>query len=400
MLLLVPLVGCLGSPTEDASTETDDPMNETDPGPVIPEELTGLSPLSTVETEGSGTGVWVDEQRDLLLSANAGAGLQIVDVSDPAGAEVVGQLGEIYARDVDLMRHGGTPLAILAGAGDGIHVVDVSDPRAPQLVSTASEWSSHNVAVVPGTPYVYDATAVGIQQKATNPVVPVLDLSDPANPAWETISIPAQVNGVATQSDGCHDVVVRPDLDQAFCAGGGSMYRTGGGETFIWDISEDPLAPAWVGVIDNPSIIYHHQALASEDGSLLFINDEHIEQNCRRTEAGPVTAQQTTAAMWIYDISNPSTPTLEGYLQAEAPDQDATATEGNCGSHFGDLVDGRDAVVWGWYQGGTILIDTSDPANPTILDQKAPTSGQTWEAEYHDGYVYGSSGNLDVYAIE
>lgn len=400
-MLSVPLLGCLGSTSDTTGTDAGPPGGDgAETAPELPETLSTLAPVTAVETDGSGTGVWVDEQRDLLLSANGGAGLQVFNISEPGTPTLVGQLGDIYARDVDLMRHDGATWAILAGGGEGIHVVDIADPREPGLVTTADEWGSHNVAVVPGTPYVYDATAVGPQGKLANPVVPVLDLSTPSQPAWHEIEIPATVAQVPTQSDGCHDVVVRVDLGQAFCAGGGSMYRMGGGETFIWDISADPLSPEWVGVIDNPSIVYHHQALASEDGALLFINDEHIAPNCNSQDVGPLEAQQPTAALWVYDISDPTNPALEGYLQADNPTADTPDPDANCGSHFGDLVDGRDAVVWGWYQGGTVLIDTSDPARPVIIDQTAPASGQTWEAEYHAGHVYGSSGNLEVFAIE
>jgi hypothetical protein len=394
LLLIVPLAGCIGDTGQDtASTDAETPTGEETPVSPLPDEIQGLAELSTVETEGSGTGIWIDEQRDVLISANGGAGMQLYDVSDAGNATQLGSLGNLSARDADLLRWNETPYAILAGGGEGIHVVDITDPRSPELVVTADEYSSHNVAVVPGTPYVYDSTAVGAQNKVTDPVIPVLDLTDPGNPAWVTIEIPAQVNGQATQSDGCHDVVVRQDLGKAFCAGGGSMYRMGGGETFIWDISEDPTSPVWEGIVDNPSIVYHHQALASQDGKLLFINDEHIESNCNGVSQGPVDARQTTAAMWVYDISDPADPTMRSYVQVNDDE-----VNDNCGSHFGSLVGDRPFLAWGWYEAGTLLIDVSDPDNARIADRIGP-AGSTWDAKYHEGHVYGSSGNLQVLDI-
>ncbi len=392
VLLAAPLVGCIGSEGEDidATDVNDTPSEEAAPSP-LPEQITGIGEVGIVETDGAGNGIWIDEDRDLLLSSNAGGGLQLFDIADPANVQKMGSLGDIYARDADILSWNGTPYAILAGGGEGIHVVDISDPSDPELVVSADAYASHNVASIPGTPYVYDATAVGAQQKVSNPIVPVLDLTDPEEPSWSTIDIPAVVNGQPTQSDGCHDVVVRPDLAKAFCAGGGSMYAAGGGETFIWDISEDVTDPVWEGIIDNPSIMYHHQAVASEDGELLFINDEFIAPNCNGAGTPVVDAKQSTAAMWIYDISDPASPEMRSYVQV--PSEEVPA---NCGSHFGDLVDDRDVVVWGWYEGGTLLVDVSDPDAPEITDRHVPTSGQTWDARYHEGHVYGSSGNLEV----
>jgi hypothetical protein len=394
LLLTVPLVGCIGQDGTDGQADTAG-ANVTDNATteVLPEEITGLAELSTVSTEGSGTGIWIDEERDLLVSANGGGGLQLFDVSEPDETEQVGSLGDLYARDADVLRWNGSTYAILAGADEGIHVVDIDDPSEPELVASADEHSSHNVAVVPGTPYVYDATAVGAQGKATNPIIPVLDLTNPDDPSWTTIDIPAQVNGQATQSDGCHDVVVRQDLGKAFCAGGGSMYQMGGGETFIWDISEDPTQPVWEGIVDNPSIVYHHQALASADGDLLFINDEHIAPNCNGVSEGPVDARQTTAAMWVYDISDPANPEMRDYVQVTDE-----AVNDNCGSHFGDLIEDRDVVTWGWYEAGTLLVDVSNPDDVQIADRIDPV-GSTWDAKYHDGHVFGSSGDLQVLDI-
>jgi hypothetical protein len=176
----------------------------------------------------------------------------------------------------------------------------------------------------------------------------------------------------------------------AYCAGGGTQYRTGGGETFLWDISEDVTDPQWVGIIDNPSIVYHHQAVPNKEGNLLFLNDEHIESNCNGADTPAADARQPTAAMWVYDISDPENPQMRSYVQLNDEERN-----GNCGSHFGDVIDGRDKVVWGWYQAGTLLIDVSNPDDATIVD-RIPPEGGTWEAQYYEGHVYGSSGNLQV----
>jgi hypothetical protein len=398
-VLAILFTGCIGSTgdgIEDASTEAPS-ANATNASEALPATITGLEETTSVSTEGGGNGIWVDEQRDLLLSSNGGGGLQLVDIGNET-PEKLGTLGEVTARDVDLLRWDGTPYAVLAAGSAGIHVVDVSDPRAPEKVATADEYGSHNLAAVQGTPYVYDSTAVGPSGKAQGAFVPVLDLSTPEDPSWTTFSIPAQVNGRPTQSDGCHDVWVQEELDRAYCAGGGSAgmtYGHGGGETFIWNISEDPTDPEWVGLADHPSIMYHHQAVPSENGNHLYINDEFLAPNCRSmqpVESGPA-VKQSTAAMWVFDISDPANPEMRSYVQN--PEDTPHA---NCGSHFGDRIEDRNVLAWGWYGGGTMLIDVEDPANPEILDEVAADES-TWDARYHDGRVYSSSASVQVLDI-
>lgn len=412
LLSLVALSGCIG----------DDPS--ADPGAdaglrdlqtfALPDVISGLDEVRLVETEASATGMWIDEERHLLLSAHFGTGLWITDIADPENATVIGHLPELYGRDTDFLEWNGTKYAILAGGGQGIHVIDIDDPTEPFLVFTAEEHPSHNVAAVPGTPYVFNAqpyvrgrtvpnTPSGLPNVGPTPLdtdrgSTILDISQGTNGTFTDIPFPKTWDGVPLTSNGCHDVVVRTDLDLAFCAGGGYEYREGGGETFIWDISEDVTKPAFIGMADNPFIVYHHQAIASEDGNWLYINDEHIFPNCQRLDAADRSLGQPTAAMWVYDISDPTDPQMVSWLQAPDPEGPVPDPNGNCGSHFGDLVDGTDHLVWGWYGGGTLLIDVSDKAAPTIVEQVVPHGG-IWDARYFNGHVYGADAGISVMRI-
>lgn len=377
--------GCVT--TQTPATEPTE-LDEASAAPVLlPDPITAFEVLPGVTLDGGGNGIAIDEARSLVFNSRAGGGFAIVDVSRPDHPELLGTNGEVgNIRDVDVVRWNNTTFAVASASDDGIHVLDTTDPTDPRLVATADTYASHTLTWLPGTPYVYNSNGF-----LPDRLIPVLDLSDPANPVDHVIEIPLTVAGLPVQSDGCHDITVRPDLGLAFCAGGGSFYTAGGGETLILDISEDPLAPTFIGVVDNPSIMYHHQALASEDGTLLFINDEFIAPNCQGGDLPMLGSRgQTTAAMWIYDIEDPTAPELVSWVQ---PNSNEPVV--NCGSHFGDLVDGTDYVVWGWYQGGTVLIDVSDPGMPRIVDRVAP-SGSVWEARYHAGVVYGSASELDV----
>lgn len=409
ILVVALLAGCLSA--SPSATDDLDPDAGDGAGSAVlhdlPGELSGLESAASLGLNGSGAGLWIDEANHTLYASRLGGGLSILDVRDPQAPVEVGWISSppddadfdsLYARDVDIMHREDRTLALLAGGGQGIHVVDVTDPTAPEHVLTADRYGSHNLAVVPGTPYVYDSTGTGLYGKVAQPAIPVLDLSDLDDPQWTTIPIPNLVNDQPTQSDGCHDIVVRPDLDRAYCAGGGTMYAQGGGESFIWDISE-PLDPDWLGVVDNPFIVYHHQAIPSEDGDILLINDEYIAPNCNTGPTG--TVKQPTAAAWVYDISDPANPKMQGYVQADntmLPSAEVPPGLPNCGSHFGDIVDGRQAATWGWYSGGTLLIDFSDPTEPTIVDRHADGPG-IWEAKYHNGHAFSNGGGV-VQALE
>lgn len=69
----------------------------------------------------------------------------------------------------------------------------------------------------------------------------------------------------------------------------------------------------------------------------------------------------TVGALWFYDISDPSSPTLLGSFSTEELDP----TKNFCTSHFYNFVPGSALLVVGWYRSGIIVVDYSDPSSPT-----------------------------------
>lgn len=383
----VALAGCIGATDDAPGADTagaENPAADEPADPGLPATITGLEESTTISTKGGGTGLWIDHDDDLLFSTNGGGGLVTVDVSDPENPETLDTLTDQYARDVNVMEQDGRRYAVLAASDEGVVIVNATDPANLTKVSTTQvPPGSHNIVVVPGESIIYNADGGG--------KVWGLDASNPADPEVFSFPIPQSMDGQPVTSDGCHDISVRVDLGLAFCAGGGTRYGQGGGETFIWDITKSYKDPEWVSMIDDPRIFYHHQAIANEAGDVLVLNDEFIAPNCFRQEAGPVTAQTPTASAWFWDISDPENPQQLSHVQHPLPDEPAQ----NCGSHFGDVIDGRNKLVMGWYQGGTMMVDFSSPEDPTILDIAQP-EGSTWDARYHEGHVYTGSGEVQV----
>lgn len=411
LLALTALAGCLSDDAPDAEGDGGDiqPTAGTRPERhIVPHEgaVTGFGPTMIHDMPSGGQGVWIHEG---LLYWTDGSSLRIVDVSDPAAPQDLGSLLDVGARDVDVLEWKGVLYAVLAGSGRGMHLVDVSDPMAPTLVTTLELPSAgvHNLAAVPGTPYIYSSGASASRQ------IDVMDITDPRNPTYHTFDIPAEMNGQPLNSDGCHDITVRADLGRAYCAGGGGQYQTGGGETFLWDITPEaggPTDPRWISFLDDDRVVYNHQAMVNDDGTVLIVDDENLGPNCVSVDVPTLPSTEDPkvpfAAAWIWDISNEEEPRLMGLVQNDAvirfvEEQQVTKIPqlANCGSHFGDVIPGTDKFVMGWYGGGTILVDYQAPEEPVVLDY-AEAEGSTWDAQYWNGHVFHASGDLLVTALE
>lgn len=82
----------------------------------------------------------------------------------------------------------------------------------------------------------------------------------------------------------------------------------------------------------------------------------------------------------------------------------------NCVAHQANIlpVPGRDVMVQAWYQGGTSLLDFTDPANPREIGYFdrgpiSPTSlvlGGYWSTYWYNGNVYGSEIHRGFDALE
>ncbi len=398
--------GCIGADADDEGYDAP----EEGPGRLsrhaVPHDGPGTAfgALSSHNMQAVGQGIWIE---DGLLYGTDGSSLAITDVSDPADPVDIGFLGDVGARDVDVLEWDGVLYAVLAGSARGMHFVDVTDPTDPVLVMThETEVGVHNLASVPGTPYVYVSGADGPPGSAR---IEVVDITDIDFPVSHFFAVPAEWDGVATNTDGCHDITVRVDLGRAYCAGGGGQYQTGGGETWIWDITPEaggPLDPTWLGMMDDDRVVYNHQAMVNDDGTILIVDDENLGPNCFSADLPGMSSlddpKVPTGAAWIWDISDETAPVLKGLVQQSTVDQFLAKNDpfglagaANCGSHFGDIIPGTTSFIMGWYGGGTILVDYSDPENPTIVDSIV-TDSSTWDAQYHAGHVFASSGALQI----
>lgn len=149
------------------------------------------------------------------------------------------------------------------GPGAGVRLVDVSNPKRPVLLGAVNDLpgGTHTLEAYPGKPYIY-ANPGGLPTNG-GAVEQILDVSNPAKPKVAATFKP--------NNSGCHDLTFHFTKDEklAFCAGLG--------EVQVWDVS-DPEAPVTIGRAVPPTQFAHSVAI-THDGKYMIIGDEAIAGN-------------------------------------------------------------------------------------------------------------------------
>src|SRR5688572_29020471 len=398
--LLTAFAGCLSDGSGDgAGDDAGEPPAS--PPATLPERITGMELASTPDRNTT-FGEWVE---DGLVYLSGPSGLRIYDVRDPRSPVLLaGEVPDTQSRDVDLIHHpNGRLYAVLADSGESyMKLVDVTDPTAPELVGHTGTCV-HTVAVVPGTTIVYGSWSLC---HATNPAqveqgdVEVVDFADPLNPVSKLLAFPP----VAITVDGtprpvtatsCHEMSFNAGLHRAYCAAISDTQVC---------YTSDPWNPAILQVIDDPLVNIHHSAWDARNGTLLILGDEFSGVLAPMPTCSD-DASLPTSALAFYDISDLAKPVRVGYYQIPYDAVGASAEAGEpvyCSTHLGDVIDGTDLLVMGWYSAGTVMVEFSDPANPsTVAYWRAEGESSVWEARYMDGYVYAAdeARGLDILAI-
>jgi hypothetical protein len=141
------------------------------------------SPLSTdLVLPGSSKQMIVDGDR--IYVATLGAGVSIVDASDPSALSELGSLdiGSVGAAHIALA--GST---LYASHSEGVTVVDVSDPEAPTAIGEFVRQRAHALTVQGDRLFVFgdDTTTSDV------PFLSVANVSDPTSPVDENVGLSA-----------------------------------------------------------------------------------------------------------------------------------------------------------------------------------------------------------------
>jgi hypothetical protein len=295
-----------------------------------------------------------------------------------------------------------TTQVTLGQAFEGIRVVSVADPANPaQVAFVDTDCGSHTHTLVPDE---------------ANGRVLIYALSYPLNgqsgecnaESHRKISVvevplknPAAARVVATPdvspAIGCHDVTVFTGLALAAAACIS--------ESQMWDIS-DPANPRVIAHILNPAINIHHSTTFNWDGDTIAIGDElggaAVAPGCLDGDA-----HLPLGAIWFYDVSDPAAPALRGSFSIPQVEPSTLCTAHNFNTV--PTRTGADILVSAWYDGGTTVVDFSDPAAARQLGfytPKAPRPATSWSSYWYRGFIYANnyengaqSRGIDVMAI-
>lgn len=289
---------------------------------------------------------------------------------------------------------------------EGVRIVDISNPKKPyQVKFVPTDCGSHTNVINPQGDKVYIyvmSYPLGVPTATCNPAshrkvsIIEVDVNAPEK---------AEVVGTLDVSPeiGCHDVTIFPDgkTASAACIG----------ETQIWDIS-DPAAPTIISRIVNPAIEIHHGSGVTWDGKVLAIADEFagsVTGECAGDQRSPI------GALWFYDVTDPSLPTLLGYYNVPRggrPDTVDEAAYTACTSHNFNILPMKDPTKYvasvGYRASGLSVVDFSDPANPKEVAYYQQLTGDripdVWSAYWYNGRIYtndnGASRGVSVYEMK
>jgi hypothetical protein len=365
----------------------------------VPDLVSEITPLSSVEGVSEGHGITTFGS--LAVTGGTSAGMQIVDISDPSAPKVIGVSNDSPVRDADTILYPDGRLIVISSAGGStITATEITDPTNPSILGTfETSGSNHNIAVVPGSPIVYNSNQ------------DIIDYSDPTNPVEV---------GNFNEGGGCHDIAFymnrTADKIWGLCAG----YA----ETEIWDI-HDASAPVIIAKIPFTATngipvagnevpnsaggqtvprvpgTLSHLAIVNHDATVLIMGDETgggAANGCDVYYEGPdgQTFSGPAGNLYFYDITDPENPVLHGhvspsYTDADPPgpnpnDPTALPGTGSCTAHFGEVVGKTTTVVMSFYTAGLVLVDFSDLDNPRIVNTW-DDGGDIWDVQFHQGYL-------------
>jgi len=261
---------------------------------------------------------WIDPAtgREYAIVGNSFAysGLSrvwIVDVTDPTTPTEVAFIDGSDGFDVKVWDHYVYTCDGNASGTDS-RIIDIANPLAPQLLGTQFR-STHNFSISSDGYMFQEVGGFSIWDLNVNPEVPIM--------RWHA----GNANG--------HDSTPVP---------GQRVWDFGGYDGFakLWDYS-NPETLSVMCTITNPSLTYWHSGDETDDQDYVYVCDELAVLN--------------QPDIWVYDVSNYSSPTFVTTLA----DKNATV-------HNLYIIGGLGFVSH--YTSGFKTLDVRNPAAPVVAD--------------------------------
>ncbi|MFC1789720.1 right-handed parallel beta-helix repeat-containing protein [Patescibacteria group bacterium] len=305
------------------------------------------------------------------VPSSVGNSLSIIDISDPANPDGV---GEVTQSDPDISNMdypkgiyvSGNYAYVTGRSSDALVVIDVSDPTNPDGVGQVTK-SDSDIPNMDYPYYVYVSGNYAYVISSTGSSLDIIDISDPTNPDG--------VGEIASSSDSDislwspRSVYVSGNYAYVVSAGGGL------GSLDIIDIS-DPTNPDGVGSVtsSDPQINIPYPSDVQVSGNYAYV-----------TSVGG----GGTDSFNVIDISDPANP--DGVGTVTAADAEITSMD----SPRSIQIAGNYAYVVSSDGDSLVVIDISDPANPdgiteitTSTDSDISGMVAPWGVSVSGNYAY------------
>jgi hypothetical protein len=258
---------------------------------------------------------------------------------------------------------------------EGIRIIDISDPRRPRQVKFIPLLcGSHTHTLIPDGKrlYLYNSALAASYAGDSVPYCARLTIIEmPPND-------PTQARVVAEPGmdlvEGCHDITAFPDEGVAL----GACWN----DSWLWDITE-PADPKILSKLPSDWVDGHHAAAFTWDGEYAAVGQE----------AGDCTSQE--GEIVFYDIRDRRAPKRVGRFHLPR-----SVVGSFCWAHNFSVVPTKDRTRYvltaGFYNGGTTVVDFSNPRSPEEIAFAADTRGrlpQPWGAYWYNGRIYSNDWN-------
>lgn len=280
-------------------------------------------------------------------------------------------------------------------AFEGVRVISIKDPESPQQVAAIdTPCGSHTHTILPKGKSIF----IYIESYPLTPTGWGTDCNPVGHRKVSIVEVPLSDPGKAeivgtlpVQALGCHDLTVFPTKNLAFAACINISY--------VLNI-EDPAAPEILSEIVNPDVLIHHSTAMTWDGKYLLLGDETGGAVMGATQGCNVGASGTVGALWIYEISDPSSPTEVGHYalprMPPRPDSQAEANYWRCTTHNFNVLPMKDPKKYiaavSYYNGGISVVDFSDPSAPEEIAYYLPYDEgilpDMWASYWYNGLIY------------
>jgi hypothetical protein len=275
--------------------------------------------VATATRETGGPAEAIQVVGNYAYLADGDSGLQVIDLADTNGLVRVGRCWTTnYARAVCII---GTNAYV--GTDTGLQIIDVSNPTNPVCTGALDAGQVEDIEVVSNTAYLAAGNLV------------VVDVSNPGQPSYVT-----NCNFVSSTR------AVQVVGQLAYVAGYASTESNSANGLIVVDVS-NPIQPFVAGFCATVAPAQDVQIV----GNLAYV----IVSEAPNMEAG-----HPQSWLQVIDVSNPIQPVPLGQCPI-SEDAQAVQVVGN----YAYIAGGswrEDAPEW---RDGLMMVDVSDPANPT-----------------------------------